>query len=637
MRLPAPWLTPLKLVRRVGLRVLVLALVLLPAGVAFARAGGGQHYSAPAPSYHGSYQSSGGYHGYNGNGGGVDLGYLLFWVLRLTIAYPFVMVPFWLVVAFVIYRASQSRASVTMPREIARLEERRLVPSQDVSAAVEGLQRQDPSFDQDAFFERTRKVFLEIQEAWFLRNLDSVRRYMSDGLYRRFTTLLTLMALEKQRNGLADATVMSARLVEVTRTDAFDCLTVRIHASMRDVDVSASDSDETARAKAKAASADEFSELWTFVRRRGLKTRPEFDASQGKCPNCGAPFSGGAANKCEYCNAIVNSGNYDWVLAEITQPSEYLPHDRGAPGLAALQVHDPDAAAELLQDRALLLFWKWLEAWALCDVRPLQKLALPEAASAIGEDIERTRQRGNFVVRLPAVGGTRVAAVETAQDGLDRAHIEVRWSAILAAGSASTFAHPQPHRSIVTMVRSTDARTDRGTGLSNERCGNCRAPLSDSDSTRCEFCGNDLTSAAKEWQLESLVPWEQWERPSVAPPPSAAAFATGGERLRLLRVLVAIVKADGIVEPRELRMLRDCAQRWQVPWPQVQAMLDQGVDETFGYLQPRSPSEAQAFLEQMVLAAKIDGRVDRRERVLIFRAAERLGVDAQTVAELIDE
>jgi predicted lipid-binding transport protein (Tim44 family) len=572
--------------------------------LALARAGGGQHYSPPGGGYGGSSPSGGygsGYYG-GGGGGGGGLGYLIYLIIRLTFTYPLVMIPLWLFVGYLFYRASQNRASVATPREIRNLDEQRMTPRRDVNDSLAELQRSDPSFDADAFFERTKKVFLEIQEAWFRRNLDPVRQYMSDGLHRRFTTLLALMQLQNQRNGLADAQVLSARLLDVTRTAAFDCLTVRIHASLRDVDVPATDSDEQARKKARAASAEEFTELWTFVRRRDAKTKPGWDASQGKCPNC------------------------DWVLSEITQPSEYLPHDDTAPGLDGLQAHDPDAAPELLQDRGLLLFWKWLEAWAFADVRRLQKLATKEAITEIQAEIDAMAQRKqSFLVHDPAVGGTRVAAVETGGEQ-DRVHVEIRWSAMLGGARS-----PRPYRSILTMVRSASAKTDRGVGLSTERCGSCGAPLSDSDSTKCDFCGHELSEATLEWQFETLVPYEQWQRPMVMPRRTNSAFATSSERLRLMRVMVAIVKADGVVEPQELRLLRDCALRWHVPWPTVQQMLDERVDETFADLTPQSPEQARAFVEQLVEAAQVDGRVDRRERQLIYRAAARLGLDNAAV------
>lgn len=644
----------MRLRRLALLPALILGGLLLFSPQADGRAGGGQNYSPPSRSsgggsrssggsYGGSSRSSGGSYGgsYNPGGGGIYVSSgrpLYVGGGGFTVVVVFIVVVGGIIlIAYVINQRTLSNSWQETSLEVQRLDERRLRPAADVDQALAQLKQDDPTFELEAFLGRTRKVFLDIQEAWFLRNLDAVRLYMSDGVFRRFTTLLSLMQLEGQRNALADATVLNARLMEVTRTNAFDCLTVRIHASMRDTDVPDSDTDEQARRQAQSSGVADFTELWTFVRRRGGQTKTEYDASQGRCPNCGAPFTGGASNKCDYCNSIVNSGNYDWVLSEITQPSEYLPQDRAAPGLDALQAHDPDAAAEILQDRGLLLFWKWLEMWAFADVRRLQKLSTTEALAAFGGEVEAMKTRGKrFVLRVPAVGGTRVAAVESAIDGFDRAHVEIRWSAVTGVGNVASFAEPQPQRSIVTMVRAAEATTDRGAGLSNERCGNCGAPLSNSDSTACDFCGHDLAGASKEWQLASIVPFEQWEQPSTAAArPRTEAFATLGERRRLMTILIAVVKADGIIAPSEMRLLKDCAQRWQLPWSEVQMMLEQGVEDAFGNLVPTSSREGRAFLAQMVSAAKVDGQVDRRERALIYETARHLKLDTKLVDAMI--
>jgi predicted lipid-binding transport protein (Tim44 family)/uncharacterized tellurite resistance protein B-like protein len=610
----------------VGLAVLLLA------SDALGRAGGGQHYS-------GGSSSSGG-SGSSGSGGILDLLEIVFWIFRLTFAYPHFMLPLWLVVIIAVVITLRSQPSSASRREITRMDVQRLRPRQDVNEALGGLQQSDPSFDVDAFFDRTKKVFLDVQESWFRRDLEKTRVYMSDGLYRRFTTLLSLMKLENQRNGLADATILNARMLEVSRTPAFDCLAVQIRASVRDVDVAATLSDDEARAKAKRANMEDFTEIWTFVRRRGVASRkPGDDITQGKCPSCGAAFSGGATNRCAYCNAVVNSGNYDWVLSEITQPSEYLPHDAAAPGFDALAEKDPDAAPELLRDRGLLLFWKWLEAWAFSDATQVQKLATPTGLRAINSEIEEAKGRGaSIAVRLAAVGGTSIAAVEVDSNGFDRVHVDVRWSAVMATTKAGARLDPRPYRSIVTMVRAADAKTDRGTGLSNERCGNCGAPLTNSDSTKCDYCGHDFTGAAKEWQLEGLVPYDQWNGPRVTTAPrSNAAFATGNERRRMLQVMVAIVRADGVVDKSEMKLLKDCSTRWNIPWKDVQGMLDGDADALMNDLRPQSPAQSRAFLSQIIMAAKVDGRIDRRERALIFSAAAKLNVNEDTVNELLDE
>lgn len=486
------------------LRPFLFCALLLFAVNAFARAGGGEHYSS------GSSDSS--------SSGGSDSGdwsflieiffRIIWFFFEETIQYPKVLLPIWAVLALVIYfvfRPIIRGVKFHLPVEVPTVASER--PSSRVPGALAALKERDPSFDPDAFLARTDRVFVEVQEAWFLRNLDPVRKHMSDGVYRRFMTLLSLMRIDGQRDGLADIKVLSTGLLDVTRTAAFDCLAVRVHASLRDTDLDASASDDEARRKAQRAPVEEFTEIWTFVRRLDARTKAEGDVSQGRCPNCGAGFEGGNANKCEYCGAIVNSGNYDWVLTQITQPSEYASHQVSASGLEMLLARDPDAAAEVLEDRALLLFWKWLEARALSDVKPLRKLATADALAEIEPLFAGRKQRGVAPkIHNAAVGGTRILAVEAGVDGLDKVHTEIRWSAAIDSPDVDSF------RNVLTMVRKSDAKTDRGVGLSNERCGECGAPLTDSDSSTCDYCGHDLTSADREWQFEDSVPAVDWHR-----------------------------------------------------------------------------------------------------------------------------
>jgi hypothetical protein len=113
---------------------------------------------------------------------------------------------------------------------------------------------------------------------------------------------------------------------------------------------------EEALQRVRRVAAEPFVEVWSFVRRPGVQTRRQGPPQPGHCPNCGAPFDGGAAGNCTYCGAIVNSGSYDWVLAEITQESEAGAAPGQVPGLEALRAVDPALSLEVLEDRASLLF-----------------------------------------------------------------------------------------------------------------------------------------------------------------------------------------------------------------------------------------------------------------------------------------
>jgi predicted amidophosphoribosyltransferase len=52
----------------------------------------------------------------------------------------------------------------------------------------------------------------------------------------------------------------------------------------------------------------------------GTKGTP---SAQKLCPQCGAELKINMAGRCEYCQAEVTSGRFDWVLSRIEQDEAY--------------------------------------------------------------------------------------------------------------------------------------------------------------------------------------------------------------------------------------------------------------------------------------------------------------------------
>lgn len=607
---------------------LVLLLGLGAASLAWARAGGGEHYSG------GGHSSSGG-HSSDGDWGFVFE--ILYWLVRLAIEYPKVGVPL-LVIVGVLVIVAMNEWQKAPAGPVRRLERaRRRMP--DPAEALRQIASRDPAFGTLAMEQRASRVFEEIQAAWFERRLASARHLMSDGLYRRFTTLQGLMEREGRRDATADVQVRRARVATAAVNGRLDVVTVRIEASLRDAEVDAGLSDAEARAKASKARLEPFSEYWTFIRSVDAKTVRGHDLVEGQCPNCGAPFAGGAANTCSYCSAVVNSGRYDWVLAEITQESEFVPGGGAAPGLAALQASDPEAAREVLEDRALLLFWKWLEAFAKADARGLQKVARPTVMEAVGTELERFRSQGSApVLRTPAVGGADVVAVDQDVEGFDRVHVDVRWSGTAALESFDTLGRTtkRPRRHVLVMVRKSGA-TSASNGLATERCGQCCAPLSDADRTTCEYCGSDFSAGEQDWVLSRIVPYEAWRRPVARPAlerTAPGAFSTRSERTRLLLLLASVARADGVIDARELAVLKKCARRWGVPWAEVEPVIAAErahyADALLSSMAPEQQGEIFAALVEIVRA---DGTIHAKERRALVTAGLHMGLDKEDVEQ----
>jgi tellurite resistance protein len=411
------------------------------------------------------------------------------------------------------------------------------------------------------------------------------------------------------------------------------------------MDVPLSASVQDAMERVKRAPLEPFIEVWSFVRRPGTRSRKDGALAPGKCPNCGAPFEGGAAGNCTYCGAIVNSGAYDWVLAEITQGVEAGSAPLEVPGLEALRAVDPAMSLEVLEDRASLLYWGWIDAQARGEPARMAKLATASSVAEMASDVAGLRTRRlKRVFFQAAVGSVAVRGIE---DGgaTTLAHVEVRWSArmgVVPEGASAGTLATLPQRWIFTLQRKSGVKTDGARGMATARCGNCGAPLGDSVQPICEHCGATLNDGAHDWVLANAEPLEVWASRSRALP-TAKAPAAGGragdvvmdasERQRLLYTMAAMAAADGGVDERERRMLKLCAERWGVPYENVEVAL-KADPALFERLVPPPGPAGESFLRSLVQIALVDGKVDRQERRMLESAAARLGL-TQKLPELL--
>ncbi|MCP3142211.1 TIM44-like domain-containing protein [Pyxidicoccus xibeiensis] len=631
----APWLPS-------ALTLLALAAPL----EALARGGGGEHYTRPS-------SDSG------GDGDGLPL-WLLYDLIMLVFRYPKVMLPLLAIagVAYWFYKRNLHPDATTRraldQREAAQ---RTQVGFRDVSGWVNALKLKDPAFELQPVLDKTRWLFLELQKTWFRRDMTPVRPFLSDATWQRFNVQLQLLSAQGVRDAITDVEVMDIQLIGLDQSQWFDSIHVRVQARMRDTDVPSSFTDAQATDAAKKAPSESFTEVWTFVRKPGAQTRLGADLFQGKCPNCGAPFAGGAANTCEYCGAVVNSGNYDWTLSEITQGVEHVRHHKTVDGLLAAREVDPALNLEILEDRASLLFWKWIDAQSHGDAKPLGKVAREDAVASLGSELEELRRKGRRRVFLEcAVGAVDVRALQVDPSGYDVAHVEIRWSARMGVGPLDQ-RPPKlptvPQRFVFSLMRKHGAQTNSANGMSTDRCPQCNATLTDSAATTCDFCGTQLGSGERDWVLASALPYEAWNvehderyqaavlRKSVAvedarskgPADGADLVMDVQERQRLLYMMAAIAAADGEVSSSERKLLKLCSERWGVDWANVEMALGVGA-QLFERLVPRGSPEAEVFLRKIVEMAMVDGRIDRKERRMLETAAAHLGVEEKLTSML---
>jgi hypothetical protein len=389
------------------------------------------------------------------------------------------------IVAFVLWVVAEGKKAQQVPRASVQ------VSDEERQAGLAALKAEDPDFDEASFAARCRQMMLSINKAWHDGNMGPVRRFISDGVYVRFQTQLALLRAQKLRNAMADARAVAAEVVAAESDPNWDTVHVKVVGEARDTDVASTLSAEEAAEKAKSAPLSRYEEVWSFVRRRGRRTKagvPMAAAFEGKCANCGNELPSGEVVRCEVCKALTNSGEHDWVLAEITQPEEWVPHARATSDiLDKIREHDPTVSVQELEDRASVLFWKWIEARATGKRTRLERFCFqqgkPDATKANLAKV--------------AVGSAEVVGVERTPDGLDQVSVAVKWSASFDGGE------PSGRENLVVMVRSAEAKSTRG--LSCLDCPNCGGPLVDSDSVSCDYCKEPLTGGKREWALKAVV------------------------------------------------------------------------------------------------------------------------------------
>ncbi len=169
-------------------------------------------------------------------------------------------------------------------------------------------------FDREKFLARARVIFLNLQEAWSDQAWAKLRPYETEALFQSHRFWMEEYRRQGLRNRLSQVELSRIELVKASIDAAYESITCRMHASMIDVTTKGS-----RVVGGNPRVPREFTEYWTFLRRPGAKGADD----DTKCPNCGAPLKVNQAGVCEYCQAVITRGEFDWVLTRIEQDEDY--------------------------------------------------------------------------------------------------------------------------------------------------------------------------------------------------------------------------------------------------------------------------------------------------------------------------
>ena len=193
------------------------------------------------------------------------------------------------------------------PQGAQRTPDSRLQPLGDLAVT-------DPSFDANAMQEKISNLYVQMQNCWTDKNIESLRPYFTDAFFTQMERLLNGLKSRGLTNHVDRIAVLGVNLRGFYKQGGDEHLIVELRT--RIVDYTVQDSDK------KLVSGDRNREKfmtyeWDMCRAEGSVTTREGAMQSVSCPGCGAPLSINTTAKCPYCGRVVTLDEHDWALCAI--------------------------------------------------------------------------------------------------------------------------------------------------------------------------------------------------------------------------------------------------------------------------------------------------------------------------------
>ena len=187
-----------------------------------------------------------------------------------------------------------------------------------VNMRLQAFQQYDPQCTIESIGARLALIYQELNGAWSSLDLAKARPFVSDGIYHYLSYWINAYQSQGLVNVLEGANITRWVVAKVVHDKHFIAVTVRLWASGHDYTMEQQSGDVVGGSKSRERP---YSEYWTLS--RGAEVRGS-SRTDKQCPNCAAELRINQAGTCEFCQAHVTSGEFDWVLSKIEQDEAYV-------------------------------------------------------------------------------------------------------------------------------------------------------------------------------------------------------------------------------------------------------------------------------------------------------------------------
>jgi len=563
----------------------------------------------------------------SGDGGGVFE--LIFWII-FSLPFPYNLI----VLAIVAIAAWSASKSVRASSGLNRIPSVPRAPEQAFSLPASFIKR-NPGFTPVSLINKASTAFATIQQAWSMQDMAPARRWLSDGIWQRFNTQFTMMRLLGQQNRVSNVRIRKTYIAGIEEDGAFDIAHVGIYYTADDDFVSAKYPQLDQRGPL------EMLEYWSFVRKAGVAEKDLYHSNQ--CPSCGAelPADMGEVARCTSCQTVCTLGDYDWVLAEITQADDFVNTNTRLTksGNFTQRIRDAlatdgDFSIQSIEDKASNAYMQIMTAQVTRQAEKMRRFVSDPAFEALSQ---RYAAQAPFVFNRLYLNSVTVIDYYR-DDGKDNVVVALKRTAqrVDIAGERLTPIDQGLYASneVMILTRDADAVTDGNAAKASlyaHACPACGAPVGDTLDLKCAYCGEVLNSTRREWIVSALLGNEEYRTLAASRKPD---LATGVELAQLDPLYAArdyvfnnvlmMIGIDGEITPDELAFARQLARTMGYNEAKLGGIFDLAKNRQLVLRLPENRKTAIRVRELMAKAARADHTLSPVEQALLNEVSLRI-------------
>ena len=541
--------------------------------------------------------------------------------------------------------------SYSISNELYDSKSLKLQDSKTMSQALTAIKKQDQNFNPDEFLEYSDIIFNKVMKSWYAQEIEKIEHLVSDALFEQLSHQIADQIEAGIKYKCRKLEILDQRIAYVESDENFDHIVVFVRATTLDSLIDAETNEILLENKHPRA----LIEYWTFIRRPGTKTSEMNKTATDNCPNCGNPVLIGHATICQTCNSYLRSGEYNWVLAKITQASEWKRlNPLLIPGWQELKQDDNFFTLQSAEDLASVIFWKIREAEKTNNIKLLSSFVTKDFRFDFNRVKSREINTGSYLkeafddasymenIKLASVS-LKVIVSDKTQTKL---FLLVVWSGVPVKVDETGTIEDSVRvncivRDVYILSRKRGVKSVITRAITSSHCPNCGAGTEDGFTNFCKYCNTLLNDENNTWVLQKVVTEKHPEYKKLIAESSKSTGPSESDKddsisaTELITVLAQIMVADKKADIEELTILKKIAQKHSVSDQKVNSIVKNLQSGMIFIPTPENGIKAKNLLSAAIKMAMADGTIDENERKLLFSLGRHLGFKEATVKNSI--